>query len=81
MTVGALKTAANFKKKIPLLFVCVVFVQEGGGERENILNRGFVTTWVEVGNYVFILVECREIVILKKFRGEADKKITRGGEE
>lgn len=81
MTVGALRTAANFQKKIPLLFVWVVFVQEGGRERESVLNKGFLTTWVEVGNDVFILVACREIVILKNVKGEAVKEIMGGGEE
>ena len=64
MTVGALKTVANFPRKPPL-FVWVVFVQEGGRGRESILNMGFLTTWVEVGGYAFILVAYRQIVILK----------------
>lgn len=63
MTVGARKTVANFPRKPPL-FVWVVFVQEGGRGRESILNKDFLTTWVEVGDCAFILVACREIVIL-----------------
>lgn len=59
---GAWKTIVNFPRKPPL-FVCVVFVQEGGRERESILNKDFLTTWVEVGDYAFILIACREIVI------------------
>lgn len=80
---GTLKTAANLKKKIkiPLLFVWVGFIQEGDGERESILNKSFLTTWVEVGNYVFILVACREIVILKYVKEEAVKKISGDREE
>lgn len=64
MTVGALETVANFPRKPPL-FVWVVFVQEGGKGRESILNTGFLTTWVGVGDCAFVLVACREIVILK----------------
>lgn len=64
MTVGTLKTVASFPRKPPL-FVWDVFEQEGGRGRKSILNTGFLTTWVEVGDGAFMLVACREIVILK----------------
>lgn len=64
MTVGTLKTVVSFPRKPPL-FVWVVSEQEGGRGGKSILNMGFLTTWIEVGGCAFILVACREIVILK----------------
>lgn len=64
MTVGALKTIASFPRKPPL-FVCVGFVWERRRGRESSLNKDFLNTWAEVGDYAFTLLACRELVILK----------------